>query len=90
MRLIDADKLKVRANIYCSAMAAKMFCELVDEQPTIDPVRNGRWIEKALYLENLRMNARYTVCSLCNNRHEELPFGEWNYCPSCGAKMDSK
>jgi hypothetical protein len=53
--------------------------ELIKKQPTIDaePVRHGKWIE---YPIADGMNQ----CSECG----VLRFGESNYCPNCGARMD--
>lgn len=54
---------------------------IVESQPTIDaePVRHGKWIE---YPTADGMNQ----CSECGI----LRFGDSNYCPNCGAKMDAK
>jgi len=51
----------------------------VSGKPTIDaePVRHGKWIE---YPTADGMNQ----CSACGI----LRFGESNYCPQCGARMD--
>ena len=52
--------------------------------------KDGRWIIKDLYSKILGMTISKSVCSVCNVDHEEVPFGEWNYCPSCGTKMDGE
>ena len=43
-------------------------------------VRHGHWIEK---------NGKY-ICSECGELCKQTAIGKprWNYCPSCGAKMD--
>ena len=43
----------------------------------VDPVKHGKWIE---YPISDGMNQ----CSVCGI----LRFGDSNYCPNCGAKMD--
>lgn len=49
--------------------------------PTIDPVKHGKWIDKAVSIKGVPTEA----CSEC---------GEWSYgdekpfCPNCGASMD--
>lgn len=60
---------------------------VLEELPTIDPVKHGKWIDdKGLYR-----------CSVCNNLWttwwavvvpEERMYKEMKYCPNCGAKMD--
>lgn len=99
MRLIDADELVKRFKIIANdnwnkqtptswGAAFSDAIEIVDEQPTIDPVKHGRW-------EKDSDTAFYWRCSECGCylfwrkedyllRHEDEP----NYCPNCGAKME--
>ena len=84
MRLIDADDLTVRlaflfdllANGEMEKLTTTEILEFIEEQPTINPVKHGQWIERS------KDDNR---CSLCG-------WGVWvntnNYCPNCGAKMD--
>jgi len=86
-RLIDANALKE----YIDCGHLRNPCEvcfseldvvnLIDEAPTIEaePVRHGKWIE---YPIAYGMNQ----CSECG----VLRFGESNYCPNCGARMDAE
>ena len=87
MRMIDADALKmefpkdedwdypVNTNSY--------VCELIDEQPTIEPERKkGEWI-KGGEQPYFRKHFDIVVCSICNKRGEH----RWNFCPNCGADM---
>lgn len=60
--------------------------KLIDEIPSADvaPVRHGRWVSVPHKLAR--------VCSVCN-RDEPYKFADidadvYDYCPSCGAKMD--
>jgi rubrerythrin len=78
-KLIDANALMNRID-HDTAFSA-LLEELLDEQPTIDaePVRHGKWIE---YPIADGMNQ----CSECG----VLRFGESNYCPNCGARMDEE
>ena len=50
----------------------------LEDAPTIDPVKHGRWIEHG---------KNDNRCSLCG-------WGVWvntnNFCPNCGAKMDGE
>lgn len=65
-----------------------------DELPAADvsPVRHGRWLhtEEPLGWQDVD-------CMECSACHDSWVIGEdycfddmplWNYCPSCGAKMD--
>ena len=48
------------------------------------PVRHGRWVEKEKYTFGIMYD-----CSLCENRILDNGHS-WNYCPNCGAKMESE
>ena len=80
MRLIDADKLKekmftIEAWEYAPIDLHLIAVGDIDDAPTIDPVKHGKWIERG------KDDNR---CSLCG-------WGVWvntnNYCPNCGAHM---
>lgn len=51
--------------------------DMIEELPSAEPVQHGKWIE---YPIADGMNQ----CSECG----VLRFGESNYCPNCGARMD--
>lgn len=84
MRLIDADKLKAHyawwgndGEEYRERKAD--FDVIVDLQPTVDPVKHGRWIHSS--------NDTYPpYCSKCSQ--DAIDYIESDYCPNCGAKMD--
>ena len=84
-RLIDADALK--EYIDCGHLrnpcevcfSERDVVDLIDARPTIDAVRHGKWIE---YPAADGMNQ----CSVCG----VLRFGDSNYCPNCGCRMDAK
>ena len=46
--------------------------------------KQGKWI-KADSQQFFRKHHPYYTCSICNYRKG----GKWNYCPNCGAKMES-
>lgn len=86
-RLIDADKLRKDVldlpncyNGFSDAYDKAMIIDLVDEQPTVDAERHGRWIDHKYKEYPI---GRYE-CSVCGAKHDM----EWDYCPNCGAKMD--
>lgn len=86
MRLIDADEAyKVLTDYYHqrTEIQHEALKEALSKVPTADavPVRHGQWIGKPI--------AGYSTvrCTQCGDVFLENS-GQWNYCPSCGAKMD--
>ena len=90
MRLIDADQFKAKLLSFMDSKAptpSDTDCvldgviNLLEEQPTIDPVKHGHWIVYPTLVSFLR-------CSQCHNgvgwHNDKKP----NYCPNCGARMD--
>nr|DAL91730.1 MAG TPA: Thaumarchaeal output domain 1 [Caudoviricetes sp.] len=93
-RYIDAEKLKCSIDsetdsIFDWDMTIEELyynlCKLIDDEPTADvqPVKRGTW-ENTNTPNQLR-------CSNCEIIHfiAQYPHGEINYCPNCGARMDS-
>lgn len=87
-RLIDGEKLKNEvASTFHGAIGLTVtgaVHEIIDRQPTIDPESlrpHGKWVKD-------QFSYRY----LCTNCKMTLPewLGVFNYCPSCGAKMEEK
>lgn len=98
MRLIDADELRKR--MYHDAFETdsdlqkwdsgcwiryKMFEHAIEDAPTIEaePVKHGRWIEPRRVFDNI-----YYHCSVCGNHY--AIYGDFNYRPNCGAKMEEQ
>ena len=91
MRLIDADALKAewpeptdwmdRDQTLCHIT---WFRAVIDNMPTIDPVKHGRWI-KAERQGCWSYADVYKQCSECG----KVTFlaEKMNYCPNCGADM---
>ena len=81
MRLIDADALGLTDMeiIMCNGdykEAMKMLIDKIENAPTIEERKNGRWIPKD--------DGRYH-CSSCDGI---APKGyRWDFCPNCGADM---
>lgn len=66
---------------YRKATLIKLY-ELLDKLPSVTPTRKkGKWIK----LRD-RYDEPYEVCSLCNCSG----IGVFNYCPNCGAEMESE
>ena len=82
MRLIDADDLRQVLEVFSEKDSlGHTPVQLCDAMPTIDAVevKHGEWI---MYPISDGMNQ----CSKCG----VLRFGESNYCPNCGARMDGE
>ena len=91
MRPIDADRaleiVRDQGIAHPNAHHLTNYATLIlREAPTIDValVRHGRWVSVPHKLAR--------VCSVCN-RDEPYKFADidadvYDYCPSCGAKMD--
>lgn len=86
MRLIDADRLKVvLEKNFGHTGGASVLEQLIDEQPTIDPVKHGRWIEDGYGNGEI-------VCSNCGEPCATFSMlkPRDRYCKWCGAKMEGE
>lgn len=88
-RLIYADKLKAHyawweggSREMTMDEAKSDFDSIIDLQPTVDPIKHGRWV--------IEPDATIMHCDVCGWVFEY--YGgleeEWNNCPHCGAQMD--
>ena len=91
-RLIDADQFKAKLLSFMdrkSTTPSDTDCildgvlNLLEEQPTIDPVKHGHWIDTGR--ADYYLNKEYR-CSCCNS----VDYLCSPYCYNCGAKMDSE
>lgn len=88
MRLIDAARFERRLMFtvdrdeICDDCLRNFLNEMAQE-PTIDPVKHGRWIEDD--------DGDGRHCSVCGVDYCDLvTYPEnFNFCPMCGAKMDA-
>ena len=89
MRLIDAEKLITLfqdpidyADVYVRRM--------IDVAHTIDaaPVVRGEWINT--YADDEEIGDFVKHCSVCCNAIIKRLSASLNYCPNCGAKMESE
>ena len=69
---------------------------MIDEQSTTDvqEVKHGKWEERKV-VENKKIIEEWqsAKCSVCGKYHTTpylYYFDDFNYCPNCGAKMESK
>lgn len=84
MRAIDADALKKIAVIQSADFnSIETIRKWIDEQPTIDPVKHGKWIWDD-------DNHAY-MCSECKNHTYgntlECMDGTYRFCPYCGSAL---
>lgn len=87
MRLIDADALKEHVKKYMSVFAKydwREICEMLNDAPTVDPVKHGHWINTNEGIWNTVDVLKCSVCGEIDNRM----YRSDAYCPYCGAKMD--
>lgn len=90
MRPIDADAIRLPKSFFEDVDNVPKFYEWLSEQPTINPMKHGRWDKDSI--------AFYWRCSECgaivkSNLWDVFldPFSSHrnlNYCPNCGARMD--
>lgn len=77
-------RLSLKQSIVTSMILAdeKTLEQIIDEEPSVDPVKHGRWIEEP--------NCWYR-CSICGNHYPSIRgYMDYNYCPSCGTRMDGE
>ena len=91
MRLIDADALKAKLEkktdmndprwSFDSMMLAKIMISILDEVPTVEERKHGRWVR----------HNNIIACSECIwDMYWEEEIAELKYCPNCGAIMDGE
>lgn len=90
MRLIDADALKVHHGVNVGGnygdLRAIVFKRDIDNAPTIEPVKTGKWI----HIKKRLIRGGYVDASECSVCHKRImPHLNPNYCPNCGAKMEN-
>lgn len=86
MRLIDADVIKIPKGFFEKVDNVPKFYDWLDDQPTVDPVKHGRWVP----VTNGRGGFE---CSICHSYAPSYQDGveylsPWR--PNCGAKMDAE
>ena len=78
---------KGKHGVYCAAINDCM--NTLDEQPAADvvEVRHGEWI----HTDRAMSWRGKDECSECHyHTADRIDLSYFNYCPSCGAKMDRK
>lgn len=91
MRLIDADELKEYIHNqdgrpFIGITIGEAFQMMVDEQPTIEERKTGKWEQ-----DPLAKALDVYICSECKQplqcRGEYGSLAKVNFCPTCGARM---
>lgn len=60
---------------------------IIEDMPPVTPQpKTGRWIEVTDKIDRLGNRSWHYECSICDNGASG--WGEYKYCPNCGAKME--
>lgn len=84
MRLIDADELK-KYSYRTDWNVPVVDVDDIDKAPTIEERTQGEWIKWNFRTVGPLGDWDYK-CSNC----EKVYYGEYNFCPNCGADMRGK
>lgn len=96
MRLIDADQLlqKLQKDPLFPFVEEYGITRVIEAAPTIEaePIRHGRWIHREYREYNSRtsialISIDFYKCSVCGYSSR---VDTDNYCPTCGAKMETE
>lgn len=89
MRLIDADALKGKIyEEWFSGYPADIFVGYIEDAPTIDPVKHGKWIVIPQRCESQTFDE--CKCSVCGTaEYFNSGWKKFVYCPTCGARMET-
>lgn len=82
MRAIDAEDLKRSIAVSALIEDQKTLEQIIDEQPTIEERKTGKWIDETFKPWGLVYHPYR--CDQCGDHSE----ADSNFCPNCGAKME--
>jgi len=98
MRAIDADALEelfreviggiakkpeMNGNLEHMVRASAMVIEMIQDAPTIEPRKNGRWIDHVV--------DGYVECPFCHSATNcDDNISELHFCFSCGARLEGE
>ena len=100
MRLVDAERMRNDDSMcegvlcdecpFADRLRSKCsFVDFMDRQPTIDPVKHGRWVNVVDEYVGAYKLQKMLRCSECNYEVWVVSDGtNPKYCSNCGAKMD--
>ena len=72
------------AGIVFEEIATERLKRWMNEIPTIDPVKHGKWKREALGSTSGYGTTVMYKCSEC----ERMAISRYRFCPNCGARMD--
>lgn len=84
MELISKEETrKIIDEILCSIdyvpfWVLDKFSDSIESIPTIEERKEGEWLDNKWLGEK---------CSICNWELHYINFGQFKYCPNCGARM---
>ena len=81
MRAIDAEDLKRSIAVSALIEDQKTLEQIIDEQPTIEERKTGKWIDETFKPWGLVYHPYR--CDQCGDHSE----ADSNFCPNCGADM---
>ena len=90
MRLIDPIELKRAISVAAMSNNHKTLEQIIDEQPTIEERKTGKWEEKEVSSEKVIDEWQSARCSECGKYHTTpymYYFDSFSFCPNCGADM---
>lgn len=71
MRLVESGKL-------LSGSFGERARDIIESLPTIEERKEGEWLDNKWLGEK---------CSICSWELHYINFGQFKYCPNCGARM---
>ena len=83
-----AKKPEMNGNLEHMVRASAMVIEMIQDAPTIEPRKKGKWLPDNNSLYEMRF-----VCSECHESEVVPTIGFtkykpiWDFCPNCGADM---
>lgn len=92
MKLIDADALKeyILRSVPNWSEDREIVFDCIANSPTIEERKKGKWEEKTIRDDVVITEWQSARCPVCK-RYHTTPymyfFQDYNYCPTCGARM---
>lgn len=81
---LDENEFKIWSTILSERLSFKYDIEDAPAIPIpVEPIKHGKWEVVSIRDEGYDINYR---CSCCKS--DDIKY-QWNYCPDCGAKMES-
>lgn len=83
----ECEYSKKQRSVMCNACYLGSAKEVVENLPTIDPVKHGKWMVIPQRCDNQTFDE--CKCSVCGVvEYFNSGWKKFSYCPNCGARMD--